>query len=495
MQTSTSTPAPTSAPTSTSTNDTLQADYLVIGAGATAMAFVDTLLSESADATVLMVDRQHRPGGHWNAAYPFVRVHQPSAYYGVASRELSLGVKDLTGINAGMDSMASGAEVLAHFEQVMRQRFLPSGRVRYLPMSEVLREDTQPQGAQPQGMHSVRSLTSGEVQTVHARKVVDATHAQTAVPSTHPPKYNIAPDVKCIPLNDLPKINRPYAKYTVVGAGKTGMDAVLWLLENGVPPPRIRWIMPRDAWFINRANFQTGLENFERSIGANIGQFDAIIAALSVSDLFTRLEAHALLMRIDPAVQPTAYHCAVVSPPELAQMRRISDIVRLGRLQAIEPTRLVLDHGILAADPDTLYIDCSASAIIRPPALPVFDGDRINLFFVRYCQPLFSAAVIAYVESHVGDIAEKNALCKPVLTPELPIDWLRMWLASLANGASWRQHAGLNAWLATCRLNGPVVLSRGVTPDDAPRMALLQQMVAKGGLAAAKLQVLLAAEG
>ena len=111
--------------------------------------------------------------------------------------------------------------------------------------------------------------------------------------------------------------------------------------------------------------------------------------------------------------------------------------------------------------------------------LPVFDGDRINLFFMRTCQPLFSAAVVAYVESHVADITEKNALCKPVPVPQLPIDWLRMWLASLTNGASWRQHPGLRAWLATCRLNNVAVLSKVVTPDDAPRMALLQQMGAK----------------
>lgn len=55
-----------------------QPDYLVIGAGATAMALVDTLLGEKPYGTVLMVDRQHRPGGHWNVAYPFVRLHQPS---------------------------------------------------------------------------------------------------------------------------------------------------------------------------------------------------------------------------------------------------------------------------------------------------------------------------------------------------------------------------------------------------------------------------------
>ena len=468
-------------------SETLQADFLVTGAGATAMAFVDTLLSESPDATVLMVDRQHRPGGHWNVAYSFVRLHQPSAWYGVASRELASGGQDAVGHNAGMASLASGSEVLAHFEQVMQQRFLPSGRVRWLPMSELLRDS-----APASGTHRVRSLTTGAVQNVQARKVVDATHAQTAVPSTHPPRYSVAPGVKCVPLNDLPKIDRPHTAYTVVGAGKTGMDAVLWLLENGVPPERMRWIMPRDAWFMNRANFQTGLEHFERNIGATLAQFDAMAQASSVADLFARLEASEQLLRLDAAVEPSAYHCAVVSQPELAQLRRVKDIIRLGRVQAIEARRIVLDQGAVDADPDTLYVDCSASAIVPPPALPVFDGDTINLLFMRTCQPLFSAALIAYVESHVPDLAQKNALCQVVPSPQQPIDWLRMWLATLANGARWRQHAELNAWVMKCRLNGLAVMSRGVRPDDAPRMALMQQMGAKSGPAAAALTALLA---
>ena len=41
----------------------LETDYLVVGAGATGMAFTDALIGES-DAEVVMVDRRHRPGGH-----------------------------------------------------------------------------------------------------------------------------------------------------------------------------------------------------------------------------------------------------------------------------------------------------------------------------------------------------------------------------------------------------------------------------------------------
>jgi hypothetical protein len=381
--------------------------------------------------------------------------------------------------------LASGAQVLAYFDQVMQQRFLPSGRVRWLPMSEIRTYET--------GVHDVRSLMSGARQQVSVhRKVVDATHARTAVPSTHAPKYTLGPGVYCVPLNRLPDISRPHAAYTVVGSGKTGMDAILWLLENGVAPERIRWVMPRDAWLMNRANFQPGLENFERSIGSNNGQFDAIAEAASVPDLFARLEAAELLLRIDPAVQPSTYRCAVVSQTELAQLRRIDDVVRLGHVRSIETAQIVLDQGTIPADPDTLYIDCSACAIVMPPKLPVFEAGRINLFMVRTCQPLFSAALIAYVESHVTDRAEKNALCTVVPSPEHPIDWLRMWAVTLANTARWRQHAGLQAWLMQCRLNGLAVFLRGVKPDDTARLALLQQMGVKARAAGARLPALLA---
>lgn len=470
---------------STPASAELEADYLVVGTGASAMAFVDTLLDEQPAATVLMVDRLHRPGGHWNHAYPWVRLHQPSAWYGVASRELASGAKDQAGLNAGLYSMASGAEVLAHFDQVMQQRFLPSGRVRWLPMTDHRRG--------PDGTHRLVSLVGGQGQAVRVRrKWVDATHARTEVPATHPPRYAVAPGVDCIPVNRLASLARPHARYAVVGSGKTGIDACLWLLDHGVESSRIRWVMPRDAWFLDRANFQPGLENFERNMGYQLDQFGAITEAASPADLFARLEAKGALLRLDPAVEPTTYRCCTVSRDELGLLRSIADVVRLGRLRAIEPNRIELDRGALEADPDTLYIDCSASAIQPLPGLPVFDGDRINLFMVRYCQPLFSAALIAFVESHVEGNDARNALCNVVPSPEVPRDWMRMWAVTLLNAARWREHPALHAWLAKCRLNGQAVQARGVLPDDQARMALLKQTGIQGGLAAQRLPALLA---
>jgi hypothetical protein len=155
----------------------IETDYLVVGTGATAMAFVDTLLSES-DAHVVMVDRNHRPGGHWNHAYSFVGLHQPSAFYGVNSRELSSWTKDQTGLNQGMYELSSGAEVLSYFDQIMRQRFLPSGRVQWFPMSDY--------SPGPGGAHRFESLVNGDSrQVIPRKKLVNATPQAAAPPHTH----------------------------------------------------------------------------------------------------------------------------------------------------------------------------------------------------------------------------------------------------------------------------------------------------------------------
>lgn len=66
----------------------IETDYLIVGAGAVGLAFADTLLDEDPDCHITIVDKHARPGGHWNDAYSFVALHQPSATYGVNSMEM-----------------------------------------------------------------------------------------------------------------------------------------------------------------------------------------------------------------------------------------------------------------------------------------------------------------------------------------------------------------------------------------------------------------------
>jgi len=417
----------------------LDTDYLVIGAGAMGMAFTDTVITES-DARVVIVDRAHQPGGHWTTAYPFVRLHQPSAYYGVNSRALGNNTIDIVGWNEGLNELAPVGEVCAYFDAVMQQQFLPSGRVEYFPMSEYL------------GDGRFRTLGGAEYLVNVRQRIVDASYLRAIVPSMRPAPYPVAPGIDCIPPNDLPKF-AARDRYVVIGAGKTGMDVCLWLLRQGIDADRLTWIKPRDSWLMDRATLQPGptfIKRFRDNYGATL---EAIEAAVSIEDLFDRLEAAGTLLRLDPSVRPRMYRCATVSQPEFEQLRRIEDVVRMGHVQRIEPTAVVLDEGTVTSSPSALYIDCTADGAPERPATPVFDDGRLTLQAVRGCQQVFSAAFIAHVEFAYDGDAVKNELCPPIPHPDRDVDWLRLTHSDLRNFARWLDDPELTDWLSSARLN------------------------------------------
>lgn len=427
----------------------LEVDYLIVGAGAMGMAFADTMLAES-DATVMLVDRHGKPGGHWNDAYPFVRLHQPSAFYGVNSRPLGGDRVDTHGTNTGLYELASGSEVLAYYDQLMQQHFIPSGRVQYAPLSEV---DVSTLTSDANTV-TVRSLVTGEATEVTVNKrVVNASYMNVSVPSQRPPKYAVADGVRFGPVNALASLGEPADGYVVVGAGKTGADACLFLLANGVDPDDIQWITPRDSWFLDRKLIQPG-EFRESSARFFIGQFRHVAESDSKADVFRRLEADGLLLRLDPNVEPTMYRCSTITTIELEQLQRIKNVVRLGRVQRIDGAQIVLDEGTIPTTANTFHVDCTADGLERREAKPVFDDRLMTLQTVRACQQVFSAAFIAHVEAAYGDDDRKNELCGVVPHPDSVDDWLRNALDSSRNSAIWNADAELTAWLANARLDG-----------------------------------------
>ncbi|WFE32057.1 hypothetical protein [Micromonospora sp. WMMD975] len=456
----------------------IDTDYLVIGAGATAMAFVDTLLTES-QATVTMVDRYDRPGGHWTIAYPYVRLHQPSAMYGVNSRPLGAGRVDRTGWNAGMYELADAAEICGYFDQVMRQTFLPSGRVSYFPTAEY------------RGAGRFHQTDSGEqYQVTVRRRIVDTTYQSVTVPAMRPPEFPVATGISVVPPNDLPAARERYDRYVVVGAGKTGIDACLWLLEQGVDPADLTWIMPRAPWLIDRATVQPmPLRRAEDIAAEYAAKHEAIMGAESVSDLFDRLDAVGTLLRISPDERPTAFRCATVSQAELAQLRTIENIVRLGRIKQINETEIELDGGTLPTGPRVLHVDCTADAVKQLPVVPIFQDGLITLQSVRVCQPVFSAALIAHVEATCPDDAAKNALCPVTPNPRTDVDWLRFALSANSEQLRWADHAEIGAWLHTSRLHPDI--APPMPEDPTERAAFERQALALAHAQNAKLEELL----
>jgi hypothetical protein len=166
----------------------------VVGGGAAGMAFTDSLIADSS-ARVIMVDRRRAPGGHWHEGYPFLRLHQPSAYYGVNSMCLGGDAIDRHGLNQGLYERATGQEICGYYDRVMQQRLLPSGQVRYFAMCDYV------------GEHRFVSRVSGQRFEVKVRrKLVDATYLQPSVPASCPPPFDVAPEARCVPVNELPRM-------------------------------------------------------------------------------------------------------------------------------------------------------------------------------------------------------------------------------------------------------------------------------------------------
>lgn len=445
------------------------------------MAFTDILLSET-QAKIIIVDRFAKPGGHWNLAYPFVTLHQPSAFYGVSSKELSQGRIDKLGWNKGLADLATGSEVMTYFEDVMQQTFLPSGRVQYFPLCEY------------EGEGKFTHKLSGEAYEVEYTKRVDCTYLNTTVPATHTPNFEVENGVRFMPINELPDISKPPDGYVIIGGGKTGVDACLWLLENGVNPDNISWVISRDAWMLDRRNTQTGNDFFLDTIGAQANQFAAIASAQSPEEMFKNLEACGYFLRLDKNVPPKMFHGATISELELEQLRRIKTIIRMGHVTKISAKKMVLEQGEIAATPNTVFVDCSASAISDYQGdIPVFDGDLITPQMVKSYQPVFSAAFIAHIEATRETEAEKNEYCKVVPIPDTLQDYMRFTLAFMMNQQKWGQDPELRKWLMNNRLDGFSKLVVNVDKKDKEKMAVLAKLRDNAMPAAMKLMQFIAA--
>ncbi|HYD56507.1 MAG TPA: NAD(P)-binding protein [Burkholderiales bacterium] len=447
----------------------VETDYLVVGAGAAGMAFTDALLEHSG-ATVTIVDRRHAPGGHWIDAYPYVRLHQPSAFYGVSSVPLGSDAVDAAGTNAGFYELASGDEIRAYFAGVMQRRFLPSGRVRYFPSCEYL------------GEHRFASRLSGASWQVRVRrKVVDTTYLEGAFPATSPPPFEVAEGVRCIPAGELARTQNRAERYVVIGAGKTALDACLWLLEQGVPASTIQWVKPREAWWLNRRFHQPHrlLPDFYRGMAI---QLEAMAQAASIDDLFARLESQGFFLRIDSKVAPTMFRGAVISEAELALLRRIEDVVRLGHVRRIERDAIVLDEGRVPTTERAVHVHCAARGLARPPLRPIFDPGRVTVQPFLWGFACYQFAMLGVAEATVDSDEEKNRLCRPLSYWDANEDYLSAFLAGLVGERARAAYPKLANWARTTRLNP---LSGIDTHRDEPAVAEARERIRRFGAAAA----------
>jgi hypothetical protein len=448
-------------------DEVLETDYLIVGAGAAGMAFADALLTHS-DASITIVDRRHAPGGHWIDAYPYVHLHQPSAFYGVSSLPLGQDTIDVAGTNAGYYELAGVDEIRAYYARLMHRYFLPSGRVRYFPSCDYVGE----------GRFFSR-LTDKSTLVRVRRKLVDTTYLEGDIPATSAPPFELADGVRCLPAGGITRICEQAERFVIIGAGKTALDSCGWLLEQGVPAAAIRWVKPREAWWLNRRFNQphTLLPEFYHGMAI---QFEAMAQASSIQDLCTRLEAEAFLLRIDPDVTPTMFRGAVISEAELELLRSIKDVVRLGHVRRIERNQIILDEGRVPTNDRTVHVHCAARGLLRPPPRPIFEPGKVTVQPFLWGFACYQFAMLGVIEATVDSDAEKNRLCPPVAYWDQEGDYLKAFLASLSNDRNRAAHPELANWAKQTRLNP---LSGMDLHRDAPGVAADRERMKKFGSA------------
>jgi hypothetical protein len=416
----------------------LEADYLVVGAGAAGMAFTDALI-DHADVSVVMVDRRHGVGGHWLDAYPFVRLHQASAFYGVASTLLGDGRIQQDGPEAGLHERATAPEVCAYYARVLRDRMLASGKVSFYPNCDYL------------GDGEFVSRLSGKRYRVRGRRrVVDARYLAPQIPATTPAPFGVADGVHAVTVNELVTLGGAASQYVIVGSGKTATDACIWLLDNGVDPDAICWVRPRDPWMLNRAVVQPDPAVF---IGMAADTVQAAAEAASPEDLFCRLEAAGVMLRIDRSVTPTMAKTPTLAQWELDRLRTIEAVVRLGHIRQVERTRLVFGAGAVATTRDAVIVHCAAPGLQYRPLVPIWGAEAITLQPVRTGFPCFGAALTGYVEATREDDGEKNRLCPPSPYSNTPADWARMQVLGNRAAMSFAAEPDIKTWSDQVSLN------------------------------------------
>lgn len=231
------------------------------------------------------------------------------------------------------------------------------------------------------------------------KKIVDATLMITHVPATKSPGYGVAEGVNLVPINKLAEIKTPWERYVVIGAGKTGLDALSYLLNHGVNQEKIVWIVSNDCWyfcrdFIEGDNLKTFHKNFPKF-------FTSFLEADNVDECYKNAEAVGQFLRLDKNIWPTKMRAATVSSKEMAKYRSVKNIVRHGRIERIEQDKIIFKQGeTIPTDIHTLHIDCSTAGTNFPTVKEkIFDGNRINLLMVQIPQPCTSGAMIAALEN------------------------------------------------------------------------------------------------
>ena len=394
----------------------LSCDYLIIGAGASTMAFIDTLITEIPSVKIILVDKYPAPGGHWVHAYDYVHLHQPSLVYGVTSRQLegSWLRSILLKRTFPWNHYASKKEILAYFQKLVSDN-VATGRIQYFPNS-CYNLDQTPKKDNNNYIHSFSSmenLMEKEVYSVTVKeKMINGVLGECIIPSQNPVPFPVDKGIQLLTPNELYEKQsdlkkKQNMKFVVLGAGKTGMDTIIYLQTfMKIQPTNICWVIPNDVWMLGRGNPWS----LEKSLLENNGDVEKAVQDLEEKDAFLRLDE-------TKKITPTKFRFPVVQKDQLIMMRKVKNIIRKGRVISIQKEKVIdkeeikvnFDGGntetqsseLFSSFEDTLFIHCTSPGPFNgKQAKHVFVSDHELDLFLLFPPPIsLSHSVIAYLEA------------------------------------------------------------------------------------------------
>jgi hypothetical protein len=188
----------------------------------------------------------------------------------------------------------------------------------------------------------------------------------------------------------------------------------------------------------------------------------------SPDDLFLRLEAAGVMVRIDQSVTPTMAKTPTIAPWEVDLLRGIENVVRLGHVRLAERARITLTDGDIRVARDALVVHCAASGLKYPPVVPVWGSEAITVQPVRAGVPCLGAAIIGYVEATRDDDAEKNRVCPASCLPDTTTSFARMHVLGNHAAQAFAAQPDIRAWANRTTLNpGRIPPERVGDPDIA----------------------------
>jgi len=164
-------------------------------------------------------------------------------------------------------------------------------------------------------------------------KLVNGVLGECLIPSKCPPKFNYDNNIHMITPNELYALHQTKERnstknknYIVIGCGKTGMDAVVYLRTvMKVSVKNIYWIISNDVWMTARES-GGGPSSWAKALLENNG--DEKLARSS-------LEKEGIFVRLDKNIEPTRFRFPVIGKDELVTLRQIENTIRKGRISSI----------------------------------------------------------------------------------------------------------------------------------------------------------------